>query len=88
MTNHKNPDDVSIDPPRLPLFHPVRAIECQDAIAGVVTKMIDDAEVAGWTVHEITTAIIALADSIAMQEVDVEETNFLLREILDRKTLK
>ena len=86
MATFKHPDDISIDPPTLPIFHPDRAIECQDSIAGALTKLIDDAEGMGWHVNEITAAITDLADSIMLQDVDIEETNYILRDILDRRT--
>lgn len=86
MATFKHPDDISIDSPTLPIFHPDRAIECQDAIAGALSKLIDDAEGKGWQINEITAAITDLADSIMLQEVDIEETNYLLRDILNRRS--
>lgn len=43
---------------------------------------MDNAEASGWTIAEITIAISALADEVMLHEVDIEETNFLLRDIL------
>jgi hypothetical protein len=85
MANSKPLTEIAIDPPRLPLFHPNRFTECQDALSGTVSKMIDDAEEAGWTLHEITSAIVELADSIALQEADIEETNYMLKELFRKK---
>jgi hypothetical protein len=84
MNMHKHPDDTSIDPPMLPAFHPGRIQECQDAIAGAVTRVMDNAEEAGWTIAEISIAIAGLADAVMLHEVDLEETNFVLRDMLRR----
>ena len=84
MAIQKQPDDISVDPPTLPPFHPLRIRECQDVLAGAVTAVMDNAEAAGWTIAEITIAMSALADEIMLHEVDIEETNFLLRDVLKR----
>lgn len=84
MTNQKHPDDASVNRPLLPPFHPDRIRELQDAMAGAVTAVMDNAEAAGWTIAEITTAIAALADEVMLHEVDIEETNFLLAKVLRR----
>ena len=84
MTNQKHQDDVRVDRPTLPPFHPDRIRECQDAMAGAVTAVMDNAEAAGWTIAEITIAIAALADEVMLHEVDIEETNFLLGKDLRR----
>jgi len=84
MTANKHPDDISVDRPTLPPFHPDRLRECQDALAGAVTAVMDDAESAGWTIAEITIAIAALADEVMLNEVEVEETNFLMRKLVGR----
>jgi hypothetical protein len=82
----KLPDDTSIEPPRLPPFHPDRLLECQDALAGAITKVIDDAEATGWTLAEITVAIADLADNVMLKEIDLEETNYYLKDLLARKS--
>jgi len=84
MSTNRHPDDISVDQPALPPFHQHRLRECQDALAGAVTAVIDNAEAAGWTLAEITTAMTALADEVMLHEVDIEETNFILRDILRR----
>ena len=84
MGIERHPDDISVDRPTLPPFHPQRLRECQDALAGAVTAVMDNAEAAGWTIAEITIALAALADEIMLHEVDIEETNFLLRDVLKR----
>ena len=84
MNLHRHPDDTSIDRPTLPLCHPQRLRECEDALAGALTKMMDDAEGQGWTISEICLAVTALADSVMLHEVDIEETNFLLRDLVRR----
>lgn len=85
MNLHKHPDDISIDPPSLPAFHRERLRECEDAISGALTKMMDDAEERGWTIAEICLAISSIADSVMLHEVDLEETNFYLRDLISRK---
>ena len=84
MRAHKHPDDISIDSPTLSAFAPGRIQECQDAIAGALTKVMDDAEIAGWTIAEITIAMSAFADAVMLHEVDVEETNYMLRDSFRR----
>jgi hypothetical protein len=84
MGSDRHPDDLSVARPTLPPFHEHRLRECQDALAGAITAVIDNAEAAGWTVAEITIAITALADEVMLHEVDIEETNFLLRDMLRR----
>lgn len=78
-------DDVTIDRPTLPPFRPGRLRECQDALASALTKTMDDAEAAGWTITEITLAIAALADEVMLHEVDVEATNFLLSGLIAQR---
>lgn len=85
MSSHHDPDDISIDRPLHPPFHPERLRECQDAVAGALTKLMDDAEAAGWTIAEITIAISALADEVMLNEVDLEQTNFLLRRLYESR---
>jgi hypothetical protein len=84
MTNQKHPDDICVDRPTLPPFHPARIRECQDAMAGAVTAVMDNAEAADWTIAEITIAVAALADEVMLHEVDIEETNFLLGKVVRR----
>lgn len=81
----KLPDDTTVDRPTLPPFHPGRLRECQDALAGAVTSVMDNAEAAGWTITEITIAIAALADEVMLHEVDVETTNFLLSKVIQQR---
>lgn len=84
MSTNRHPDDMSVDRPTLPPFHENRLRECQDALAGAVTAVIDTAEAAGWTLAEITIAMAAPTDEVMLHEVGIEETNFLLRDILRR----
>lgn len=84
MNLNKHPDDTSIDRPTLSPCHPHRSRECEDALAGALTKLMDDAEGQGWTISEICLAVTALADSVMLHEVDIEETNFLLRDLVRR----
>ena len=85
MTLPKDPNAMSIPAPQLPAFHRGRRMECQDALSSATAKLMDDAEAAGWTIAEITVALVEIADSVMLQEVDVEETNFYLRDLLARK---
>jgi hypothetical protein len=84
MAIQKQPDDISVDRPTLPPFHPQRMRERQDALAGAVTALVDNAEASGWTIAEIAIAMTARADEVILHEVGIEETNFLLRDILRR----
>jgi hypothetical protein len=84
MNLYKHPDDTSIDRPTLPACHPERLQECEDALAGALTKLMDDAEGKGWTIAEICLAVTSLSDSVMLHEVDLEETNFILRDMLRR----
>ena len=81
MASPKHPNDLSVDRPTLPAFHPDRLRECQDAMT---TAVMDNAEAAGWTIAEVTVAMTALADEVMLHEVDLEETNFLIRRELRR----
>lgn len=85
MSISRDPADISIDRPMHPPFHPDRLRECQDAVASALTKLMDDAETAGWTITEITLAISALADEVMLNEVDVEQTNFILSRLFERR---
>ena len=85
MSSYRDPADTSIDRPMYPPFHPGRLRECQEAVAGALTKLMDDAEAAGWTITEITLAISALADEVMLNEVDVEQTNFILSRLFERR---
>lgn len=81
----RRPDDVTVDRPTLPPFHPDRLRECQDALVGALTKLMDDAEASGWSITEITLAISVLADEVMLHEVDVEATNFLLSGLIEQR---
>ena len=82
MNMSKHPDDVSIDRPTLPPCHPERLKECEDAVAGALTKLMDDAEEKGWTIAEICIAVTSLADAVMLHEVEIEETNFSLCDLM------
>lgn len=45
----------------------VRFIDCQLAIETRVHQIVEDAYIAGWEPSEVLTAIIEIADSIALQ---------------------
>lgn len=59
--------------------------ECEDAIAGLIATLMDEAEISGWTIAEICVALTKLADEAILNEVDIEQTNFLMRDLLTKR---
>jgi hypothetical protein len=49
--------------PRLLGPYPDRSLDCQEALESRVIAIIDDGKAAGWSIADITTALIALADN-------------------------
>jgi hypothetical protein len=49
--------------PRLLGHYPDRNLECQEALESRVIAIIDEGKAAGWSISDITTALIALADN-------------------------
>lgn len=76
-----------IDPPRLPLGHRARRIECRDAVAGAFGTLLEHAKTAGWTLPEIADAVMDLSDDVLLREADLEGVNDMLHAILARKIL-
>jgi len=70
---HPRSHDISVDR----ALHPP-SCECQVAIESAVTKVMDDSEAVGWALAEILVASPSLADNVMPNEVDLEQTNFLL----------
>jgi hypothetical protein len=76
-----------IDPPRLPLGHRARRIECREAIAGAFSTLLEHAKAVGWTLPEVADAVMDLSDDVLLREADVEDINDLLHAILARRNL-
>lgn len=56
-----------IPSPRRTDDYPDRNLECQEAIEASVITVIDDARSAGWTVSDLTAALVELADNLMHQ---------------------
>lgn len=63
-----------IDRPRLPQQHPDRSLECQETIEARLVDLIDEARAAGWTVADITSAIIEVAENLRLQAEAIDDT--------------
>jgi hypothetical protein len=74
--------------PRHAGAYPDRHLDCQCAIEDALITVIDYAEAAGWNTGEITSAIIELADNIAMQQASTDEVRKIIDEIRLRHDLK
>jgi hypothetical protein len=61
--------------PRLPGPYPDRHLECQEALESRIIAIIDDGTAAGWSVADITTALIALADNLMLADAANGETD-------------
>lgn len=85
MSINKRTVEISIKRPALPPFHSERMGECEDAIADVIATLMDEAEISGWTIAEICMALTNLADEAILNEVDIEQTNFLMRELTAKR---
>lgn len=72
--------DGMIDRPRLPPDHADRSLECQETIEARIVDLIDEARAAGWTVADITTAIVEVAENLRLQADAMDETE---RQIAD-----
>ncbi len=77
--------ETPISKPTLPLFDPGRLQECEDAIAGAVTRVMDEAELRGWTIAEICLAMTAFADSVMLHEARAEDLALLHPRFLQRR---
>lgn len=49
--------------PRLPSTHPDRHLECQEVLEPHVIAIVDEGIAAGWSIEEVTAALVALADN-------------------------
>lgn len=68
--------------PRLPTTYPDRHIDCQEALESRVIAIIDDGKAAGWSVADITTALVALADNVMLADAANGETERQIAEAL------
>lgn len=55
-------------PPRHPLGNPDRHLECQEALEARIIAVIDEGKAAGWSIADITTATIAVADNLMLAD--------------------
>jgi hypothetical protein len=74
-------------PPRHPQGHPDRHLECQEALESRLVAIIDDGKAAGWSIAEITTAIIDLADNLMLADAANRQTDRDIEEALKRAGL-
>jgi hypothetical protein len=52
--------------PRFPPFHPDRHQDCQELLEDRVNIIVDDALAAGWSIEELATALVELADNMVL----------------------
>lgn len=52
--------------PRFPPFHRDRHLDCQEILEDRVNIIVDDARAAGWSVEELATALVELADNMVL----------------------
>lgn len=69
-------------PPRLPGPYPDRHLDCQESLEPAIIALIDEAKSSGWSVTDITTAIVALADNLMLAEKANEDTDRQIAEAL------
>lgn len=50
-----------IAPPHRSPIHPDRPIECEEKLAPVLDRLVDEAVVAGWSAAEVEAALLAVA---------------------------
>lgn len=62
-------------PPRKPHAYPDRHLECQEALESRVIAMIDDAKAAGWSIEDITAALVSLADNAMLSHAANGDTD-------------
>lgn len=70
--------------PRLPADYPDRHLECQEVLEPSVIALIDDGKAAGWSMRDITTALIALADNLMLSDEANKQTDRDIAEALRR----
>ena len=71
-------------PPRSHDDYPDRHLECQEALEATVISLIEQGTSAGWTVAEITTALIDLADHQMLVDAANRRVNGEIKEVLRR----
>lgn len=69
--------------PRRENDYPDRHLECQEDLEARVIAIIDEGREAGWSVHDITTALVALADNLMLADGANADTD---RQIAEAKT--
>lgn len=65
---------MKIDPPRHPVGHPDRGIDCAAAIEPAVRSLEEAAIVAGWTPDEVALALVDLGKNAFLAHRENERT--------------
>lgn len=73
-------------PPRSDKY-PDRHLECQEALEPMVTRMVEAGTASGWTIAEITTALIDLADHQMLIDAANRQVDRDIREMLRKMGL-
>lgn len=69
-------------PPRSHGDYPDRHLECQEALEPIIGSLIEEGMAAGWTVAEITSALIDLADHQMLADAANRKVDIDIREAL------
>jgi hypothetical protein len=70
--------------PRLPVRYPDRHLDCQEALESSVIAIINDGQAVGWSIADVTTALIAVADNLMLADAANRETDRDIDEALKR----
>lgn len=70
--------------PRQAGLYPDRHLECQEALESRVIAIIDEGKAAAWSIADITTALIALADNQMLADQANADTDRQIAEALAR----
>lgn len=70
--------------PRLPDQYPDRHLDCQEGLEDGFAALVDDGLAAGWSVADITVALVELADHRMLADAANEETARDIEEALKR----
>lgn len=62
--------------------YPDRALECQEDLEARVITIIDEGRAAGWSVRDITAALVALADNLMLADEANAETGRQIAEAM------
>lgn len=70
-----------IAPPRYPHDYPDRVLDCQEALEDRIIAVFDVAQIAGWSINEITVALIELAENYDLKAEAIEQTERQIAEM-------